>query len=322
MHILVMGGSQFVSKSLALHLINKGYHVDIFTRGKIGVDFIGFQDHLVGDRNSRDQIKQLLKDKKYEYVFDISAYTRLQVETLLENIDTSLLKRYVFCSSGSVYSESGLVMTEDDPRGLNRHWGQYGLDKKETEDFLFQTEDIPFTIFRPSYIYGEGNNLYREAYVFHRFERHEGIPIPKGDCRVQFVHIKDVVLAMESVIGHSKSNREAYNITYPDFISWEKFINTAMDVTNQRTAIVEIDETILKDRSITTREYFPFRNVTYLLDGSKMHHHKLYNPQINLYDGLSKAYSFYKGLNQRLSDKKMSKIKEVLEIHYSLTKKI
>ena len=41
--ILVMGGSMFVSSSLAKYLIEKGYNVDILTRGNKKIDYDGFR---------------------------------------------------------------------------------------------------------------------------------------------------------------------------------------------------------------------------------------------------------------------------------------
>ncbi|ENQ3080123.1 NAD-dependent epimerase/dehydratase family protein [Bacillus cereus] len=319
--ILVMGGTQFVSEALAKFLISKGYEVDIFTRGTRKIMYEGVHTHLIGDRNVPLDIKKNISNKQYDYIFDITAYHKNHVKTLLDYVDTSKLKRYVFCSSGAVYAPTNQTLFEDFERAENYNWGQYGLDKKEAEDYLFslhKQEGFPITIFRPSYIYGEGNNLYREAYIFDRLTKKLTSPIPKNVGPVQFVHIDDVVRVMESVIGSEQSNGQAYNLSYPEDITWNTFVDTASQIVGREAHTVEIDETVLNP-GISTRNYFPFRNVTYTMNIEKLNAHYLYVPQINLYNGLQKAFHFYQTENIQLSDATMNKVDEVLRI-FSLQK--
>ncbi|MCM3737252.1 NAD-dependent epimerase/dehydratase family protein [Bacillus cytotoxicus] len=313
--VLVMGGTQFVSEALAKFLISKGYEVDIFTRGTREITYEGVRTHHIGDRNVSSDIQKNISDKQYDYIFDITAYHTNHVKTLLDNVDRSKLKRYVFCSSGAVYAPSSQVLFENFERAENYNWGQYGLDKKEAEDYLFslhKQEGFPITIFRPSYIYGEGNNLYREAYIFDRLTKKLPIPIPKYVGPVQFIHIDDVVRVMESVIGSEQSNGQAYNLSYPEDIKWKTLIDTASKIVGIEAHTVEVDETVLNS-GISTRNYFPFRNVTYTMDIEKLQYH-LYVPQINLHTGLQKAYCFYRSENVQLSDATMNKVDEVLRI--------
>ncbi|SFI80681.1 MULTISPECIES: NAD-dependent epimerase/dehydratase family protein [unclassified Bacillus (in: firmicutes)] len=314
--ILVMGGTQFVSEALAKFLISKGYEVDIFTRGTREITYEGVRTHLIGDRNVSLDIQKNISDKQYDFIFDITAYHKNHVKTLLDYIDTSKLKRYVLCSSGAVYAPSNQTLFENFERTENYNWGQYGLDKKEAEDYLFslhKQEGFPITIFRPSYIYGEGNNLYREAYIFDRLTKTLTIPIPKNVGPVQFVHIDDVVQVMESVIGSEQSNGQAYNLSYPEDITWKTLVDTASHIVGIDAHTVEIDETAL-DPAISTRNYFPFRNVTYTMNIEKLNAYHLYVPQVNLHTGLQKAYHFYQTENIQLSDANMNKVDEVLRI--------
>ncbi|MGG2015031.1 NAD-dependent epimerase/dehydratase family protein [Bacillus sp. S10(2024)] len=319
--ILVMGGTQFVSEALAKFFIFKGYEVDIFTRGTRDIAYKGVRTHLRGDRNVPLDIKKNISDKQYDYIFDITAYHKNHVKTLLDNIDRSKLKRYVLCSSGAVYAPSTQVLFEDFERAENYNWRQYGLDKNEAEDYLFslhKQEGFPITIFRPSYIYGEGNNLYREAYIFDRLTKKLAIPIPKHVGPVQFVHIDDVVRVMESVIGSEQSNGQAYNLSYPEDITWKTLVDTASKIVGIEAHTIEVDETILNP-TISTRNYFPFRNVTYRMNIEKLSAHHLYVPQLDLQAGLQKAYHFYQTENVQLSDATMNKVDEVLRM-FSLQK--
>lgn len=312
MKVLVMGGTEFVSSSLAKHLISKGYTVDIFTRGIKEIKYEGIRKHLKGDRKLIEDLERNLSDERYDYVFDISAYVKDDVKKLVKVLNRDNLKRYVFCSSGAVYVPSEEMITEDFARGENYNWGSYGLDKKEAEDYLFEMweiEKFPITIFRPTYIYGEENNLYREAYLFDRISNGLDIPIPSGNKKTQFIHISDLVKVFESAIKADKSIGQAYNVTHPDIITWNTLVNIVMGVVNKKVNTVEVDE---ERENINTREYFPFRNVTYLLDTKKSEEHGLYMPKLNLSEGLGITFNYYCKNKPKLKDARMNKLELVL----------
>ncbi|MGL5066985.1 MAG: hypothetical protein ACRC6T_04040 [Sarcina sp.] len=61
-----------------------------------------------------------------------------------------------------------------------------------------------------------------------------------------------------------------------------------------------------------SREYFPFRDCTYLLSIKKSIRDGLYIPKIDLYEGLKLSYEWYLEEKPRLSDARMTRIEEVL----------
>lgn len=314
MKILVMGGTEFVSSSLVKYLISKGYIVDIFTRGIKPIRYDGIRNHLKGDRKSIEDLKANISNEVYDYIFDISAYVKEDVQKLIKILNKENLKRYVFCSSGSVYKPSDKIVTEEFTRGENENWGNYGLDKKKAEDYLlnlWETEKFPVTIFRPTYIYGEGNNLYRETYLFDRVTKGLNIPIPDGDKETQFIYIGDLIKAFESAIHTDQTVGQAYNVTHSEIVTWQQLVEMTMKVMNKKVNIKKVDS---EKANISVREYFPFRNVTYLLDTKKAEKDGLYMPQIGLFDGLQLSYKWYCDTKPKVKDSKMNKIDLVLDL--------
>ncbi|MBC8059678.1 MAG: NAD-dependent epimerase/dehydratase family protein [Clostridiaceae bacterium] len=306
-YILIMGGTTFVSSSLAKFLIRKGYVVDILTRGLISIDYEGFREHLTCNRKSKNQIQQVLKERIYDFIFDISAYSKEDVEILLSSIDTSRLKRYIFCSSGAVYKPTNLEMQEYFEKGENPNWGKYGIDKKEAEDFIINS-GVPYIIFRPTYIYGENNNLYREIYFFDRIKSNKTIPMPYGNnSKTQFIHIEDLVRVFESAM-HNKNCCKTYNVTNSELISWEDFIKACGEVIGENPVIKKIDITPI---NIETRSYFPFRDINYMLNIERLVEDDLYVPIISLKEGLRKTYEWYIDKNPKLKDLRMNKVEEL-----------
>jgi nucleoside-diphosphate-sugar epimerase len=314
MKILVMGGTEFVSNSLTKYLISKGYIVDIFTRGIRPIKYDGIRKHLKGDRKSIEDLKVNISNEIYDYIFDISAYVKEDVQKLITILNKENLKKYVFCSSGSVYIPSNEIVTEEFTRGENVNWGSYGLDKKRVEDYLFELyerDKFPITVFRPTYIYGEENNLYREIYLFDRIQKGLDIPIPNGNKKTQFIYISDLVKVFESAIHVEQTLGQAYNVTHPQIITWQQFVETAEKVVNRKVRIKKIESMKVK---IGVREYFPFRNVTYLLDTKKAEKDGLYTPQIDLFKGVELAYKWYCKAKPKVKDDKMNKMDLVLDM--------
>jgi nucleoside-diphosphate-sugar epimerase len=306
-YILIMGGTSFVSSSLAKYLIKKGYIVDILTRGLKPLNYDGFREHIICNRNSITDMKRSLNGRKYELIFDISAYTKNDVDILLSSINIGELQKYIFCSSGAVYKPSNTFVNESFEKGENLNWGKYGEDKKEAEDFIIYSK-IPYVIFRPTYIYGENNNLYREAFFFDRIRENKVIPVPYGEGTVtQFIHIDDLVKIFESA-ALSNNKCKIYNVTDPEVISWEEFIITCGEVIGIKPKIKKI----YKEKvSLETRSYFPFRDVTYLLSIESLINDKIYNPSISLREGLKKTYKWYIKYKPILRDVRMNMVEEL-----------
>jgi len=311
MNILVMGGTEFVSRSVAEHFIELNYTVDIFTRGKRKVPYTGYSHHHIGDRHNLKDLEQL-KSFQYDYIIDISAYTKEDVSMLLETIDTSTLKRYVFCSSGAVYTPNSNLITEEDEKGANHNWLKYGLGKLEAETYLmeaFKSTALPITIFRPTYLYGPNNNLYRESYFFDAITNNRPIPYPDSNNQTQFIHIHDLMLIIQSMLENEVCIGEAYNVTHESIYNFESMLKIYEHVTDAKIDCIPVDTTSYN----ISRKYFPYRDVIYKLSIEKLKSHGLHVPKFDLEAGLKQTYKWYQQANPKLSDKAMTLIDDIIK---------
>lgn len=301
MKILVMGGTTFVSKCFAMYAIEKGYTVDIFTRGKIHVDYEGVDEHLIGDRKKAEDLKRLIK-KPYDYVVDISAYCRDDVKLLLQFLDTSRLKRYVMCSTISVYKspEVGGIICEDSSRGFDEEFGgEYGDNKNLAEEYLMDS-NIPVTIFRPTYIYGEHNNIFREAFLFESIERGK-VNSLDDQWPVQFVYIWDLVKTFESCFHIEKSINQAYNVANPEELKWSEWIEAGFKAMDKRCEVSTYTEDELEEIEETV---FPFWNMHARISVDKLIKHGLYVPNTSIDEGMKKSYEWYEELGEKNTEYK------------------
>lgn len=308
--ILVMGGSDFVGSSLSKYLIKCGYSIDIMTRCERELNYKGFREHIVCSRQDRSKMKESLIGRSYEFIFDMTAYSKEDIKNLLDFVDHECLKKYVVLSSGAVYKDSSTRAKEDCEKGENKNWGRYGVDKKEAEDYIVNS-DIPYVILRPTYIYGEHNNFYREYYFFERILQGKTIPVPDGENVVtQFIYIDDLVKVLESLI-HKPNVREAYNVTNPQLVSWRELIETCGEVVGKEPIIKLVD---INKIEYDERTYFPFRNINYTLEIDKLIEHGLYIPNVFLKEGLEKTYDWFLANDPKLEDAKMHKVEDIVGI--------
>ena len=287
-----MGGTRFVGKSLVEKLLNDNHDIDIFTRGN---NANPENTNLIkGDRNIQESLTQLRK-KKYDVVYDISGRELKQTKFLIENLDDSF-QRYVYVSSAGVYKDNyELPLSEHDPLDTNsRHKGKF-----ETENWL-SNQKIPFTSFRPTYIYGPGNYNKIENWFFERLFFNKSIPIPcDASIITQLGHVSDLTDVMIKCIDFENSKNNIYNCSGDKAISIKGLIYLCAEVcgVNKNEIIFKsFDAHKLDPKS---RKGFPIRLNHYQIDISKIKNDLEWKPKFDLLCGLKdsflKDFNFKKG---------------------------
>jgi len=136
MKILVMGGTRFVGKSLVGKLLSKNYDIDIFTRGnKSNPEKTNL---IKGDRNNSEDIVKL-RNKNYDFVYDISGRELEQTKLLVENLDNSF-QRYIYVSSAGVYKDNSESIHENNFVKIPVDWKNEKLNEKWSNLFKIKQE--------------------------------------------------------------------------------------------------------------------------------------------------------------------------------------
>lgn len=156
--ILVTGGTVFVSRYIAEYFVAKGDDVYVINRNtrpqSDGVKLIQADRHEPGD---------VLRKYHFDVVID-TAYNSDDINLLLDALES--YNEYILISSSSVYPEyCSQPFSEETQTGVNMYWGKYGTDKIKVEKALVQRVPGAY-ILHPPYLYGQMNNVYREAFVF------------------------------------------------------------------------------------------------------------------------------------------------------------
>ena len=277
-NILITGGTVFVSRYIADYFTKKGDHVYVLNRNSKpqseGVTLIEGDRNALGDK---------LKGYHFDVVLDVTAYTRQDVENLVNALDE--IKDYVFISSSAVYPETlPQPFCEEQPCGANSIWGSYGTNKLEAEQYL--KENVPQAyILRPPYLYGPMQNVYQEPFVFDCAREKRAFYIPKdGKMPLQFFHVEDLCRFIEIILEKKPMNR-IYNVGNPEIVTINDWVQMCYD------AVGGSLEKIYVNDCHGQRSYFCFHDYAYQLDVSKQL--ALMPDTKPLLEGLKESYAWY-----------------------------
>ena len=287
--ILIMGGNQFVGKEIVKKFLEKDYTIYILNRGmRKNIEEVIF---FKVDRDNFIEMENILKNIDVDIIIDVSAYTEEQVD-ILHKVMKNRFKQYILISSASVYNNIECTpVNEGCQTGENLIWGDYAKNKYLAEKKTIENSKIynfKYTIFRPFYIYGVGNNLDRENYFFSRIKYNLPIYIPSKNNIIQFGYVEDLALAIESSIGNSDFYNQIFNISGDEYVTMSEFSEICGKVMNKKAIIKYINT---EENKIKARDWFPFREVNLFGDISKLENTGFRNTY-SLIQGLEKTYKY------------------------------
>lgn len=253
MRILVTGGTVFVSRAAAEYFTAAGHEVTVLNRGS--------REQSPGVRHiccDRHDPALNLRGEGFDAVLDVTAYNARDIDALLDAVGN--VAHYIFVSSSAVYPETlPQPFREDMPVGPNVHWGAYGTDKIAAEQRLLSRMPQAY-ILRPPYLYGPGNEVYREAFVFECAENDRPFYLPgEGAMPLQFFHVRDLCRLMERILLDPPA-QHILNTGNPQDVSVREWAEMCYAAVGKTPCFVQVDA------SVPQRSYFPFLNYAYHLD--------------------------------------------------------
>ena len=209
------------------------------------------------------------------------------VRTLENVLDYSRdkVEHFIFSSSSMVYgnfkSNEVSENTDCDPIGI------YGVLKHSCEKIIKSYNHVfglPYTIVRPSALYGERCISRRVGQIFieSALNNKEIIISGDGDEKLDFTYIDDLVQGFEKIITSKKSKNEIFNITY----------GSARSI-NEMTKVLKNDfpDIVIKnekrDKLTPVRGTLSIKKAKDLLG---------YNPKWSLENGYPKYIKWYKDI--------------------------
>jgi NADH dehydrogenase len=215
--ICVLGGSGFVGRSLCNQLVRRGYSVRVPTRNPArrrqllvlpGVDLLPADIHAAGALETvlagcatAINLVGILNERGH----DGSGFAAVHVG-LVENLAHACaevgVERFIHVSALKANAERGP--------------SHYLRTKGQAEELIRRLcgDDIKFTIFRPSVIFGPDDSfINRFAALLRRVPL---LPVPQLGARFAPVYVEDVAAAMIKALEDSSTHNRTYELCGPD----------------------------------------------------------------------------------------------------------
>ena len=286
MNVLVLGGSYFVGRHIALHACELGHQVTLLNRGTRPMPL----PTLLADRDDASSMESALSAWSFDLVVDCSGRNARQVLTAAHALQ-GRYARYLFVSTPAVYDDEA-------PRPLSERafaegalsWGEYGIRKAQAEAALRRLCGPRLTIVRPGYVYGPFNNFARETFLWSRMLRNRAVFVPgTGATRVSFVFAPDLAQVVLELASCERAAGRTLNVAHPHPLSFDAFVHEVARAAGLGARVVPVPPGTL---GLGSRDYFPFRDAELTLDVSALGALELL-PDTPFEQGLSQTYAAY-----------------------------
>lgn len=200
MKLLILGGTVFLGRHLAIAAIERGHEVTLFNRGKSGPELFSDLPQLHGDRKTEEGVAVLDSAGPFDAVIDTCGYVPRVVKLSAEKLKEKA-KTYCFISSVSVYKnwpeeqcdENGTLATIEDPTVEEVTGETYGALKVLCEEEAEKAFPGNALIIRPGLIVGPNDISDRFGYWPRRVAQGGEILAPgTPETPFQFIDVRDL----------------------------------------------------------------------------------------------------------------------------------
>lgn len=288
MNILLIGGTGFISGSLAQRLLDRDDRITILTRGKSKNNPGESVDRIVADRTVPTELERALQGRRFDVVYDMVAY-RPEESATIARILRGRLGRFIHCSTVSVYMVSEQIrtpVTEDqDKAPLMPFWDRnpfgmgYGILKRRCEEVLWKAHDpldFPVTMLRPTFVSGPKDPTGRDFFWIERILDDGPLLVPgSGDFPFQQVFVDDVARAFAGLLDCPRTVGKAYNVAGEETFTLNEYLHALGSLLGRDPELVHVDQAAfdsLPFSSSPAGDVFPFntrRPALFSLDAIK-----------------------------------------------------
>lgn len=254
--VLILGGTQFIGRSLVEHLLaSGGFDITLFNRGRTGRALFPGVKRITGDRHTQDMARIASTD--WDVVVDLSCYFPADLEATLHNLQRRP-EKYVFVSTCSVYdpndtrklrNEEAMIVGCTKAEYTDTTPASYGNRKAECERIL-AASGLDHVILRPALVFGPYDPTDRLYYWLHQVKCMDELLLPdNGERKFSVTYVKDLVHAiMRSMEQPTRST--VYNaITVPE-ASIGELVRVTSALLQRPVACRNVSPTVLKEHGV------------------------------------------------------------------------
>lgn len=246
-NLLIIGGSGFVSGTLACRALARGYRVWTVTRGQRPLPEGVIP--LIADRRNDYEFTQVIQNAgvRWNLAVDCIAFNPedTQQDALILR---SLVDHLVFISTDFVYDPAQRRFPQNEAAAAYAAAG-YGERKRRAEEMLIGADTcaMTWTILRPGHIYGPGSQLgclpahARDPQLLARIRRGEILRLAGGGYFLQQpILARDLAELILSLDGNPATYRQLFCVAGPEIIESRAYYQTIADILGVALRVEEL----------------------------------------------------------------------------------
>lgn len=314
MRALVTGGTGFIGSHLAEALIKEGFEVYCLVRNISNKKWLeGLEVKFIeGDCCNRASLEQI---KDFNYIFHLAGLTKASsreefftanVKGTENIVDVAIknnpeIKRFVFLSSLAAAgpSQDGKPKCEDSPVSPVSIYGKSKLMAEE--DLLKFKGRLPFTIIRPTAVYGPRD---RDFYLFFKMVNAGIIPY-FGKSYYSLIYVDDLVRGIILAARSKDAEGKIYFLSDGEICSSDDIASVIAEALEKKPLRIKIPRNIMpligrlaskvaKNSIINNDKLIELRYSHWICDISKARKELGFNPKVKIQEGMKWTANWYR----------------------------
>jgi len=260
MKVLILGGTQFLGRTIAEIALANGHELTLFNRGNTNADLFPDVEKLTGDR---DGDLKALEGRTWDVCIDTCGYVPRIVKDSAELLKDSV-EHYTFISSISVYGppmdpnldESGPVQTIEDETVEQVTGETYGALKALCEQAAEAAMPGRVLNVRAGLIVGPYDPTDRFTYHPVKVARGGDTLVPPLNSHLQVIDVRD----LSGWILRMAESRSAgvYNATGPDSpLTFKTVLEACNEAGGNKANLIEASEEFLLENEVAPWQDIP-----------------------------------------------------------------
>ncbi|MFB6111590.1 MAG: complex I NDUFA9 subunit family protein [Halobacteriaceae archaeon] len=236
MKVLVVGGTGFLGTALVRELDDRGHDVTALSRDPSGTDLPASVERVQEDIRDRDRLTEVATD--HEAIVNLVALSPLRVPSGGETMHDEIHRQGTEHVVAAAEAADATHLVQLSALGADPNGPTHYLRAKGRAEAAVRESTVPWTIFRPSVVFGDGG----EFVSFTRTLTPPVLaPLPGGGrTKFQPIWRGDIVPMIADATVEGGHDGETYEIGGPEVLRLAQVAKLSREALGQKTRILPV----------------------------------------------------------------------------------